>query len=103
MFAHRLRRSISKGVTYRIRYGNGYARSVKGKVYQDRYKYFVPTSIDHPNGEASRQTFKAAVSAWQTLPDNEKKLFNQRATRRGGLAGYHLFIREYMKQNYTGA
>lgn len=96
----KIRGQIGKEVIYRVRKGNGYVGSTVGRTYQDRYRYFVPSTIMHPNGDASRTLFAEAVSAWQSLSSAEKQQYSSTASRRGGLTGYNLFVSNYMKENY---
>ncbi|MCK4794933.1 MAG: hypothetical protein KAV87_64990 [Desulfobacteraceae bacterium] len=97
---NKIRGQIGKEVIYRVRKGNGYVGSTVGRTYQDRYRYFVPTTIMHPNGNASRATFALAIAAWKNLSAEEKQKYSATATRRGGLTGYNLFVSNYMKENY---
>jgi hypothetical protein len=97
-----VRKSIGKRVIFRLRRGNGYFFSEAGKIYQDKYKYFVPDSIYNIEGEASRSLFASAVAYWKnTLSDAEKKIYNQRANRSMKMSGYNLFIREVMLAERT--
>ncbi len=82
-----VRGQIGKQDIFRIRRGNGYSGSTVGKKYQDKYDYFVPSSIMNTEGETSRQAFAAAVLNWHNLSDAEKTKYNATATRRGGLTG----------------
>lgn len=95
-----IRGQIGKKHIYRIRQGNGYAGSKVGRDYQDKFGYFVPSSITHPNGDNSRTTFAAAVQEWHLLSSSEKQQYNSAASRRGGLTGFNLFIQNYMEVNY---
>jgi len=95
-----IRGSIGDRVTFRGRRGNGYFGAVLGVFYQDKYKYFIPSSINNPQGAAARTAFATAVSNWKnvlTLP--EKKDYNKRATWYRKMSGYNLYIREYVKAN----
>ena len=93
-----VRGSIANAFTYRVRPGHGFWGAVLGKVYQDRYTYFVPTSINNPESAARRILWAAAVLKWQTvLTPAEKKVYNTRATKGLRMSGYNLFMREEMK------
>lgn len=86
---------------YRIRPGNNYFGSIEGRLYQDKYAYFVPSSINNPESEPYRVQFKATIKYWQTvLSLEEQEEYNQRANIIRGLSGYNLFIREAMKGIY---
>lgn len=97
-----IRRTIRKlkddttgAVTYRVRRGNGSYGSVAGKRYQDKYKYFVPGSINNPEGAAYRTLLTNAVDYWKnTLSGAQKKEYNRRATHGLKMSGYNLFVRE---------
>jgi hypothetical protein len=95
-----IRGSIGDRVTFRGRRGNGYFGALLGRFYQDKYKYFIPSSINNPEGAAARAAFATAVSNWKnTLTNEEKADYNKRAMQRGKLSGYNLYIREYVKAN----
>ena len=90
----------SRAVTFRIRRGNGAAGSILGKRIQDKYKYFVPSSINNAEGQDARDAFAQAVSNWQTvLTDSQKVEYNRRANKGLHMSGYNLYIREYVKAN----
>lgn len=91
-----VRGQIEKNAIFRIRRGNGYAGSKVGRKYQDRYKYFVPTSINNVEGQAARNKFASAIYTWHLASDADKQLYNAVATRRGGLSGFNLYIQNYM-------
>jgi hypothetical protein len=98
-----VRKQVDKGVIFRVMRGNGYAGSIPGEMYQHRYKYFVPSTITHVNGDASRSCFADAVSSWQNLTDSEKEAYQEEAVQHHRMSGYNLFIREYMLLNYSPA
>jgi len=95
-----IQRDIGKTTIYRMRHGNGHYGAKLHKLYQDKYDYFVPSTITHPNGDAARTCFTNAIAAWQTLPDADKKRFNDWAAKIRNLSGFNLFIRHYIKENY---
>lgn len=93
-----VRKSLNKTVTFRVRYGNGYYGAVLGQRYQDKYDYFVPTSINNTESAYVRTAFSAAVYNWKnTLSAAEKAEYNKRASRGLGMSGYNLYISEYVK------
>jgi hypothetical protein len=95
-----VRRSLRKEVTFRVRPGNGYYGAIAGVRYQDKYKYFVPSSINNAAGQPARVAFAQAVYAWKnSLTNEEKSEYNRRAGIKRHLSGYNLFIREYVKAN----
>jgi len=94
----RVRRSIGKSVTFRIRRGNGYAGAVAGVAYQDKYKYFVPSSINNPESTPYRTHWAAAVDYWKNiLTDDQKQVYNKKAVKGFRMSGYNLFMRAAMK------
>lgn len=95
-----IQRSINKEVTFRVRRGNGYYGSPLGKQIQDKYKYTVPSSINNPQGQRARDLLAEAVANWKTLDEATKQEYNKRASKMGGLSGYNLYIREYIRENY---
>lgn len=96
----KLKDDTTGAVTYRVRRGNGSYGSVAGKRYQDKYKYFVPTSINNPEGQHARDIFTDSVAAWQALAPTEKATWRTSRTRLGlKMSGYNLFIRVYMRDN----
>jgi hypothetical protein len=94
-----IRKQLAKEVIYRIRPGNGHAGSKTGVFYQDKYKYFVPSSINNEEGAAARTALANAVAAWKELEQSEKESYNIRADRIGNLSGYNLFIKEQILEN----
>lgn len=94
-----IRRQIGHKFIYRIRPGNGYFFSEIGVKYQDKYQYFVPPSINNPEGQHARDVFKNAVTAWQALPEAEKNIWRAKERYISGVSGYNLFIKDYMQKN----
>lgn len=93
-----VRRQIAKQVIFRVRRGNGHRGAILGKAYQDKYKYFVPASINNAASEPYRIQWAAAIDYWQNiLTTEEKQAYNERATHGFHMSGYNLFIREAMK------
>jgi hypothetical protein len=96
----KVRKSIGKKIIFRCRVGNGFIGSVKGKFYQDKYKYFVPSSINNPEGQHSRDVFAAGMHSWKnTLTDEERAVWNHKAKHYKGLFGWNLYLKKYMKDN----
>lgn len=95
-----VRKQIAKNIIFRVCRGNGYAGSKAGVLYQHRYPYFVPSSITHVNGEPARICYKNMVLAWQALTDEQKEVYNIRASVGLHMSGYNLFHKEYFKSNY---
>jgi hypothetical protein len=92
-----IRGQLSKTFIFRNRSGNGFYGSQLRQRYQDKYNYIVPTSINHPNGDASRIKFSQAILNWQTLLSTQQKNFyNSFASKHLRMSGYNLYIRLYM-------
>lgn len=93
-----IRKSIAKLFTFRVRRGNGEYGAKKGALYQDQYRYFVPSSINNNQSANVRDHFKTAVSNWRhVLTPLEKQAYNARANAHGAMSGYNLYISEYIK------
>jgi len=60
-----------------------------------RERYYVPKNPRTENQMIPRNKFAAAVLAWQSLTDNEKSLYNEKA-RNLNKSGYNVYIAEYM-------
>jgi hypothetical protein len=92
-----VRRSIQKLWTYRVRRGNGFFGSNVGERYQDKYSYFVPTSITNTQSETYRVLYREAVSNWKSnLTEEEKREYNVRVQKGMHMSGYNLYIKEYI-------
>ena len=95
-----IRGSIANLRTFRVRRGNGFYNSKIGTRYQDQYIYFVPVSINNPEGQAARNALTTAVSNWQGFSTEQKKVYNKRAMSRGNMmSGFNLYVGEYIKVN----
>ena len=95
-----VRGSINNEYIFRVRPGNGQGGSLAGKVYQDKYAYFVPSSINNPEGQTARDALIAAVTNWQGFTPTQKTAYNDRAARRGlKMSGYNLYVKEYVRAN----
>jgi len=93
-----VRGSLADTVTYRVRPGHGSYGAELGKVYQDRYPYFVPSSINNPESAPYRAQWIAAVHKWKyDLTPAQKEAYNARAKKGLRISGYNLFMREAMK------
>lgn len=93
-----VKKQFRKQIIFRRRVGNGYMGSTLGRVYQDKYKYFVPASINNLEGQPARNALAQAVLNWQTVLTPEQKAeYNRRGALAGNLQGYSLYIREYIK------
>lgn len=94
-----VRGTIDKDYIFRIRRGNGYASSLEGVYYQDKYPYFVPTSINNSESDHVRTAFAQAVDDWQnTLTETQKKTYRERANKGLKMTGYNLYISERIKE-----
>lgn len=92
-----IRGSIAKSVTFRIRKGDGNYGTKIGEIIQDKYDYYVPSSINNPESAPRRAQWKAAVEKWKYgLTPVEKAEYNARVTLAMHMSGYNLFMREAM-------
>jgi hypothetical protein len=93
-----VRGSIADRVTYRVRRGNGYAGTIYGKRYFDKYKYFIPASINNAAGQTSREVFADAMHKWTyEMTAEQKKVWNDRAIGRKAIFGKNLYIAARVK------
>lgn len=93
-----VRKQLGKHVIFRYRKGNDVAGSLSTKHYQDKYKYFVPPSINNLQGLAARVACKEAVNNWKTvLTDEEKADWKKKAFAYYPMSGWNLYFREYVK------
>jgi len=96
-----VRKQLAKSIIFRVRRGNGHAGSTAGRRYQDKYKYFVPSSINNVESDPYRTNWKTAIDYWQNiLSTAEKAEYNRRAKKGLRMSGYNLFIREAMRGVY---
>ena len=58
-------------------------------------KFYEPTNPQTVIQQANRTKLANGVIAWQSLTDNQKAIYNNRAKGKP-LTGYNLFIKEYM-------
>lgn len=95
-----VRRQIRKEIIFRVRRGNGYFGALLGERYQDKYRYFIPASINNPEGASARVALAQAVYNWKNVLDEETKEEYNRAAQRGlKMSGYNLYVRQYVKAN----
>jgi hypothetical protein len=95
-----IRKQVKKKVIFRIRWGNGFFGSVLGQVYQDKFKYFVPPSINNPQGQPARDAMKNGNIVWYSLPAEEKAEWNLRAAKLSKpLPGRIFFLKQYIRSN----
>jgi len=92
-----VKKQIGHHTIFRCRRGNGFFGSVAGKHYQDKYPYFVPSSINNTESDAQRALLAAGVSYWKnTLSAEEQAEYNKKASRNYRMSGYNLFMREVL-------
>ncbi|MDD5505101.1 MAG: hypothetical protein PHV77_07405 [Candidatus Omnitrophica bacterium] len=92
-----VRKQLAKQFIYRVRRDNGMQYANKRIIHQDKYPYVVPKSIYNPESQPARDKLAQAVHNWRYyLSPAEKKEYNLRAVRRFRMAGYHLYISEFM-------
>lgn len=96
-----IRKQLGKLWIFRGRKGNGFYGTSTNNIYQDKYSYFVPGSINNTEGQRARDILSTAVLNWQSsLAMSDKNEYDRRAAELGGLSGYNLYIREYINTNY---
>jgi len=96
-----VRKQLAHSIIFRVRRGNGHAGSTKGRRYQDKYKYSVPSSINNVESDPYRTNWKTAIDYWQNILTTEQKAeYNKRATKGLHMSGFNLFIREAMRGIY---
>lgn len=93
-----VRKQIGKRIIFRVQKSDTRYGVPAGKLLQDKYKYFVPPSINNAESEPYRRQWIAAVHKWiYDLTDTQKKAYNKRANKGLRMSGYNLFMREAMK------
>ena len=94
-----IRKSIGRRWTYRRRRQNAIPFVKPGVIVQDKYRYFVPTSVNNVQGEPARVALRAAVRAWKTeLTEQEKREWRRKANAKGGTTGYAMFVGHYIRR-----
>lgn len=95
-----VRKQLGKRIIFRVQgKATRYPLGQTG-IVQDKYKYFVPSSINNPEGNTARQALATAVSNWKNvLTQEQKQEYNNRARKKRFLSGYNLYIGEYIKAN----
>jgi hypothetical protein len=93
-----IRKQFAKTWIFQVCPGNGYFGTVLGRLYQKKYAYFVPSTINNPQGQAARDALAVAVSNWKTvLTPTEKNEYNERAAHGERMSGYNLYVKEYVE------
>lgn len=97
-----VRKSVDHRVIFRVRRGNGQYGSVKGELYQDKYKYTLPFTAQPTTMSPERRQLQSAVEYWQNVvSENEKEVYRTRATKGLRMSGYNLFMREALTGVYS--
>jgi len=95
-----VRKQFGHQYIFRVQRGNGHAGTLLGHLYQHKYDYFVPDSINNAESASVRTLFATAVSNWQNvLTTEQKQAYNKRASKGMRMSGYNLYIREYIQSN----
>lgn len=95
-----VRKQFAQTWIFRVMRGNGSAGTKLGHIYQHKYGYVVPSSINNAEGQPARDLLTTAVDNWKTvLSAVEKKEYNDRANKGLHMSGYNLYIREYIRAN----
>lgn len=66
-----------------------------GKIIQEKMPYYVPTNPQTGAQQANRQKIANAVALWQTLTDEQKEVYNEKAKGKD-YSGYNLYLSEYL-------
>jgi len=61
-------------------------------IRRDFYEYVITHT---PAQQARREKFAAAVAGWQSLTDEEKSVYNKKASGKP-MSGYNWFLRNFM-------
>ena len=94
----KVRKQLGKKFIFRVIRGNGHAGSVKGKLYQEKFKYFVPSSINNPEGQPARDAFSQASYNWKNvLTDEQKAEYHRLGRKHGNLQGRVYYMGLYIK------
>jgi len=70
-------------------------KHLNNKRFFTRGRYYFPSNPRTQRQQEVRQVFANAVHAWQSLTDEQKSVYNERAKGKS-LLGYSIFIREYI-------
>lgn len=73
--------------------------AVLGERYQDKYKYFVPASINNPQGAAAGALAQAVYNWKNVLDEATKEEYNRAAGKKRFLSRYNLYVGCYVKAN----
>lgn len=60
-----------------------------------REAFYWPTNPSSTAQQSRRSLFAASIAAWQSLTDEQKRVYNRKAEKRR-ISGYNLFIKFYM-------
>jgi len=69
--------------------------NVTGKVIHYREAYYIPKNPRTEKQQAQRAKYAAGIIVWQSLTEEQKAVYNERAKRKK-ISGYNLFIKEYL-------
>lgn len=78
-----------------VRIGVYHRTHKKGKVSYRRMKFYIPKNPRTAPQQTTRSNFTTAMSAWASLTNEQKAVYNERAKGRP-LYGSNLFVREYL-------
>jgi len=73
-------------------------RSEGGKQVIVKLPLYVPTNPQTEIQQANRQKITNGVIAWQSLTDEQKEVYNEKAKYKR-YSGYNLYLREYLLSN----
>lgn len=66
-----------------------------GKRVQVKEKHYIPTNPQTGPQQAWRQVYADSIVAWQTLTDEQKAVYTEKAKGKN-MSGYNLFQKEYL-------
>jgi len=62
-----------------------------------KFKHYLPKNPKTTDQEANREKFKNAVQSWQSLEEEEKEEWREKAKKKNlNMSGYNLYISLYM-------
>ncbi|KKM89899.1 hypothetical protein LCGC14_1243990 [marine sediment metagenome] len=93
-----VRKQLNHQFIFRVRRGGAYVGSIEGHLYQQKYGYVVPLSINNVESEPYRTHWRASVDYWKNiLTDEQRQAYNNKAVKGLRMSGYNLFMRAAMK------
>lgn len=69
--------------------------NVTGETKYYREPFYIPSNPRTAAQQSQRMKYAAGIVAWQSLTDEQKNVYNQRALQKK-FSGYNLFLKEYL-------